>query len=89
MYYQNVKDLPKMVRNLPKNAKALYLKAFNNAWDESPEREDTLREKEAHERAWDAVKQEYEKDQETSEWVKIEDASGARHSMHSMRRRSR
>ena len=89
MHYEDVSELPKSVRNLPRHAKTIYLKAFNSAWDECAELEDDSREKAAHERAWDAVKLEYEKDEETGEWVKIGDDSGPKRSRHSLRHKPR
>lgn len=52
--------MPKSVRdNLPELAREIYLKAFNNAWDEYADQDD--REATAHKVAWAAVKQSYEK----------------------------
>ena len=45
--------------NLPEHAREIYLKAFNNAWDEYADQDD--REATAHKVAWAAVKQSYEK----------------------------
>ena len=74
MPYENINELPKSVRNLPSRAKTIYMKAFNSAWDEYADAEDDLaREKDSHEAAWSAVKEEYKKDEETGEWVKISD----------------
>lgn len=91
MPYASTSELPKSVRNLPKPAKNIYLKAFNSAWEElaaeSPDEQS--REKSAHEAAWAAVKREYEKDLDSGEWVKIGEYDGKR-SRHAMRhRRSR
>jgi cation transport regulator len=72
--YDSIEELPKSVRNLPKQAKAVYLKAFNNAWDENGDGSSAeLRDSTAHEAAWSAVRQEYEKDEDTGEWEKIGD----------------
>lgn len=88
MQYESISDLPKIVRNLPKPAKTLYLKAFNNAWDEYAEIEnDASHEKAAQEAAWSAVKGEYEKDEDTGEWVKIGAETGSGKSRHSQRHR--
>ena len=64
--------------------------AFNGAWDECDDIEDEeAREKASHEAAWSAVKEQYEKDEETGEWVKIDEIAGKR-SRHAVRhRRSR
>lgn len=66
-------ELPKSVRdNLPKHAQEIYMKAFNNAWDEyaDPEerRGDASREETAHKVAWAAVTKVYEKDEESGRW---------------------
>ena len=90
MPYENINELPKSVRNLPSRAKTIYLKAFNGAWDEYADAEDDLaREKGSHEAAWSAVKEQYKKDEETGEWVKIEDAVGRRTRHVARHRRSR
>ena len=88
MQYESINNLPKIVRNLPKPAKTLYLKAFNSAWDEYAQSEnEVLREKAAQEAAWSAVKGEYEKDEDTGAWVKIGDETGSGKSRHSLRHR--
>ena len=88
MQYESINDLPKIVRNLPKPAKTLYLKAFNSAWDEYGEAEtESSREKAAQDAAWSAVKGEYEKDEDTGEWVKIGAETGSGKSRHSQRHR--
>jgi cation transport regulator len=73
MPYGELDELPKSVRdNLPKHAQEIYMKAFNNAWDEyaDPEerRGDASREETAHKVAWAAVKKVYEKDEESGRW---------------------
>ena len=89
MPYENINELPKSVRNLPSRAKTIYMKAFNGAWDEYDSEDELAREKDAHEAAWSAVKEQYKKDEETGEWIKIEDVVG-RHTRHVARnRRSR
>ncbi len=86
MPYESISELPKSVRNLPSRAKTLYMKAFNSAWEENYEMQDASREKVSHESAWSAVKLEYEKDENTDEWVKIGEAAG-KHSRHALRHR--
>jgi cation transport regulator len=87
MPYESIDELPKSVRNLPSRAKSIYLKAFNSACEECDESgSDMAREKAAHEAAWAAVKLEYEKDEETGEWVKLGESSGKR-SRHVQRQR--
>ncbi len=73
MPYSSPDELPESVRdNLPKHAQEIYMKAFNNAWDEyaDPEerRGDASREETAHKVAWAAVKKVYEKDEESGRW---------------------
>jgi cation transport regulator len=73
MPYKNVAELPDSVKdNLPKHAQEIYMEAFNNAWDEyaNPEsrRGTASREETAHKVAWSAVKQVYEKDEDTGQW---------------------
>lgn len=86
MPYESTSELPKSVRNLPSRAKALYMKAFNSCWEEMDNSEDAAREKSSHEAAWSAVKEQYEKDDQTGEWVKSDEMSGKR-SRHVMRHR--
>ena len=76
-YYRSPEELPSNVReNLPKHAQEIYMKAFNNAWNQykEPERRRggaaTSREETAHKVAWSAVQKEYMKDPKTGEWVK-------------------
>ncbi|MDQ4075056.1 MAG: putative cation transport regulator ChaB [Chloroflexota bacterium] len=78
MPYDKLSDLPESVRdNLPKHAQEIYQAAFNSAWEQydKPEerRGDASREETAHKVAWSAVKQEYEKDEETGEWHRKEE----------------
>ncbi len=66
MPYKNKEDLPAQVKeNLPAHAQEIYLKAFNNAWDqykESKERKgNESREETSHKVAWAAVKHKYKK----------------------------
>jgi len=75
MPYATISDLPARVRNsLPVHAQAIYLAAFNNAWDEYREKEkrrdDADREETAHRVAWAAVKEKYAKDEQTGKWEK-------------------
>lgn len=74
MPYQKTSELPKGVHdNLPEHAQEIYLKAYNNAWEQYKEpgdrKGDATREETAHRVAWAAVKQEYEKS-ENGRWVK-------------------
>lgn len=66
MPYKNKEDLPEQVKeNLPEHAKEIYLKAFNNAWDQYKEpkerRGNESREQTSHKVAWAAVKNKYKK----------------------------
>ncbi len=73
MPYDQRKDLPEDVRDaLPRQAQEIYKAAFNSAWEQyaDPEdrRGDQTREETAHQIAWSAVKQDYEK--VDGEWKK-------------------
>jgi cation transport regulator len=73
MPYDKLSDLPDNVRdNLPRDAQEIYRAAFNNAWDQYADpderRGDASREETAHRVAWSAVKNEYEKDDDTGTW---------------------
>lgn len=72
MPYNRQAELPESVKNvLPDHAQHIYLEAFNSAWDEYKDAEDRRgdsgREEVAHKVAWSAVKQKYEKG-EDSRW---------------------
>ena len=73
MPYDSVKELPENVRGaLPKEAQEIYQEAFNSAWDQYDDAEDRRgdqsREETAHQIAWSAVKESYEK--EDGKWQK-------------------
>lgn len=75
MPYNSINELPESVRNvLPGHAQEIYLAAFNSAWEQydRPEerREGADREETAHRVAWAAVKQQYEKNEQSGKWVK-------------------
>jgi len=64
MPYDRNADLPKQVKdNLPEHAQTIYRKAFNSAHEQYNDEE------RAHKVAWDAVKEEYKKNDEGN-WVK-------------------
>jgi len=86
MPYKDISELPKSVRNLPSRAKTLYMKAFNGFWDDYDVADEAAREKASHEAAWSAVKEQYQKDDDTGDWVKIEEMMGRR-SRHTIRHR--
>ena len=68
MPYVSLVDLPKGVRSsLPKHAQEIYRAAFNNAWQEYGHDEEH-----AHRVAWSAVKETYEKDEESGQWTRKE-----------------
>ncbi len=73
-YYNSLKDLPERVRNnLPEHAQEIFMKVFNNAWEQykKPEsrRVSSSREETAFRVAWSAVEKEYKKD-ESGKWLK-------------------
>ena len=73
MPYTTITDLPESVRkNLPEHAQEIYLKAFNNAWeqykDPKARRGKETHEEASHKVAWAAVKQAYEKDEKSGKW---------------------
>jgi len=66
MPYKTLSDLPDSIReHLPRHAQEIFLKAFNNAWEEYEDpghrRGKDSRETVAHKVAWAAVKHSYEK----------------------------
>jgi cation transport regulator len=66
--YEKLTDLPDSVRdNLPKHAQEIYQAAYNSA-EEQYDEEDRR-----HRVAWGAVKDKYEKDEESGEWVPKEE----------------
>lgn len=71
MPYKSTDDLPNRIKqNLPLHAQEIYLKAFNNAYEEysNPRKGSENLEKTAHKVAWNAVKKKYQKNNEGS-WV--------------------
>lgn len=77
MPYNSVDELPDNVTNvLPKHAQEIFMKAYNNAFEQydDPEdrRGDASREETAIRVAWGAVKNSYDKT-EDGKWQKIED----------------
>jgi len=74
MPYRSISELPKSVRNnLPTKAQEIYMKVFNNAWEEYSDpkkrRAGISQEESACRVAWAAVKHQYEKDAK-GKWVK-------------------
>ncbi len=68
MPYEKLTDLPDSVRdNVPKHAQEIYRAAYNSA-EEQYDEEDRR-----HRVAWAAVKDKYEKDEESGEWVEKEE----------------
>lgn len=77
MPYDKNSDLPESVRNsLPEHAQDIYREAYNSAWDQYKDpdkrRGNDSREETAHQVAWAAVKNSYEK-VETGKWRKKSD----------------
>lgn len=75
MPYQTNKELPDSVKeNLPEKAQDIYREAFNSAWEQYADPDDRRgnqsREAIAHQIAWSAVKNEYEKDEDSGQWKK-------------------
>jgi cation transport regulator len=71
--YKSQSELPDNVKNvLPSHAQEIYMEAYNSAWDQYDEPEerrgDSSREETAHRVAWSAVKNKYEKDEESGKW---------------------
>ena len=68
MPYEKLTDLPESARsNLPKHAQEIYRAAYNSA-EEQYDAEDRR-----HRVAWSAVKEKYEKDEESGEWAEKDD----------------
>jgi cation transport regulator len=72
MPYDSLKELPESIRNsLPSHGQEIFMKAFNNAWDQyadpSSRRGNASREEVAMKVAWSAVKQMFEK--RGNKWV--------------------
>ena len=64
MPYKSTRELPDSVRdNLPDHAQEIYQSAYNSAWDEYNHDEER-----AHRVAWGAVKNDYEKDDDSGRW---------------------
>jgi cation transport regulator len=67
-------DLPDSVRHvLPAAAQTIVREVYNNAWDESKDPE-MRRGNESHEEVantvtWNAVKQQFEKDEDSGKWM--------------------
>jgi cation transport regulator len=73
MPYLSTEELPTSVKNnLPVHAQHIYMKAFNNAWEEylNPDkrRGRASREEVAHKVAWAAVEKQYKKGKD-GKWV--------------------
>jgi cation transport regulator len=66
MPYKNLSDLPDSVKdNVPKHAQEIYQAAYNSAWEQYDHDEER-----AHRVAWAAVKNDYEKDEDSGKWKK-------------------
>ena len=66
MPYRSINELPDSVKdNVPKHAQEIYKEAYNGAWEQYDHEEER-----AHRVAWAAVKNDYEKDEESGRWKK-------------------
>jgi cation transport regulator len=66
MPYKSINELPDSVKdNVPKHAQEIYKEAYNSAWEQYDHEEER-----AHRVAWAAVKNDYEKDEESGRWKK-------------------
>lgn len=78
--YHNKRELPDSVKNsLPEHAQEIYLEAFNAAekeYSDPSKRRDPEEDLETvcHKIAWNAVKNVYEKDEITGEWMLKKDS---------------
>ncbi len=73
MPYQTVQDLPINLREiLPAHAQEIFVKSFNNAWQEYQDAanrpENISQEEIAFRTAWNAVKKKYAKNKRTGKW---------------------
>ncbi len=69
MPYNKRSELPDQVKdNVPPHAQDIYKEAFNNAIDQYDGDEER-----AHATAWAAVKQKYEKDEDSGRWKRKDD----------------
>jgi cation transport regulator ChaB len=67
MRYRSIEDLPFVCRyNLPEAALRVYRDAYNRAWEESSLAE---RDRVALHRAWEAVRECFEKEELTGRWM--------------------
>lgn len=74
MPYKTNIDLPEnLKKHLPRHAQDIYKEAFNHAFSEYKDPRTRYNkislEEVAHKVAWSAVKQKYEKNEETGNWV--------------------
>lgn len=68
MPYKTINELPDSVRdNVPRHAQEIYQAAWNSAWEQYDHDEER-----AHRVAWAAVKNDYEKDEDSGDWKKKE-----------------
>lgn len=66
MPYTTINALPDSVKdNVPKHAQEIYQAAYNSAWEQYDHDEER-----AHRVAWAAVKNDYEKDEDSGNWKK-------------------
>jgi len=77
MPYKTIQDLPANLQEiLPEHAQEIFVKSFNNAWEEYKENanrpEEISHEEIAYRTAWNAVKKKYAKDKQTGKWLEKE-----------------
>jgi cation transport regulator len=66
MRYENIDELPIHCRvNLPEAAQQVYRDAWNRAWDNSADP------RTARDRAWQEVRENFERDTVTGRWMRI------------------
>jgi cation transport regulator len=75
MPFRSTRELPDPVKHvLPAHAQEIYKEAYNSAWEQydtpAERREGRDREETAHAVAWSAVKNMYEKNEDTGKWRK-------------------
>jgi cation transport regulator len=80
MPYRTVQDLPINLREiLPVHAQEIFIKSFNNAWqdyqDVAKRSDDISQEEIAFRIAWNAVKRKYAKNKRTRKWELKESVS--------------